>query len=650
MTRPGFSTSGVIGKVDFEFKGSSDLRPTVPAGRATAWPECQYPSLMPDQVCSTQSCGNLAAFTTRSRPAWCTDCLDRILLKAGLTAAEPFKSFKAWWLTNCVGCTVQAHYRLEYILGNNAKDEKTCRACYWKSWSAQGREYMATHVPDRQLAEEANRQFDLPRGWSYEQIKATVNNNGYELIGMTSELTRDAGHSTMVVRCVNCRRISVERLGDIGWGCSCSRNQNRSSYSGRSAKPELMKDSDSDLLQWWDHERNTVSDFETVTLRATRVCHWTCPKCANRFTEKVSTMASGGFRCLRCRTEWENDWQAEKARWQRTPVADVPTLAAAWADEADARRVPVVGSGLEAYRFMCPNGHTPTIRPLLFLHSGCPYCRANESKKNRQYLADTDPEVASQWHTTLNKKLTPETVLWNSKRNVWWRADCCGHEWQEPVRDRNKYQRWRCPNCRTILDSLAWHDPGLAAEWSLANPVTAWQVRPTASTTFPPEWICSIYPEHIWTAPLASRSHGAECPECRQTGKSRIELDYHRAAADTFGHAHSGVPLRDKAFTSRSVWSADITVKSGDCMVVIEYDGSFWHSPAAKRLIDERKSRDLLAAGHLVVRLREDDLPPLGIEDRHYREIRVYSSAPQPQQVMEQIRDWVDLAISDTGA
>src|SRR6185312_1744697 len=205
----------------------------------------------------------------------------------------------------------------------------------------------------------------------------------------------------------------------------------------------------------------------------------------------------------------------------------------------------------------------------------------------------------------------------------------------------NKYQRWRCPNCRTILDSLAWHDPGLAAEWSSTNPLTAWQLRPTASTPFVPQWVCSINPEHVWTAPRASRSHGADCPECRQTGKSRVELGYHTAAAATFGDARSGVPLRDKAFTSRSVWSADITVEAGERKVVIEYDGSYWHSPAAKRLIDERKSRDLLAAGYVVVRLREDDLPPLRIEHDSYREIRVYSSAPQPQQVMDQIRDWV---------
>ena len=57
----------------------------------------------------------------------------------------------------------------------------------------------------------------------------------------------------------------------------------------------------------------------------------------------------------------------------------------------------------------------------------------------QRWLADTLPEIASQWHPSLNGKLTPQTVVWDSKRTVWWRTDCCSHEWQESVRDRDKY-------------------------------------------------------------------------------------------------------------------------------------------------------------------------------------------------------------------
>jgi hypothetical protein len=69
------------------------------------------------------------------------------------------------------------------------------------------------------------------------------------------------------------------------------------------------------------------------------------------------------------------------------------------------------------------------------------------------------------------------------------------------------------------------------------NPVIAWQVRPTAATAFVPVWICSTDPAHVWNAPLASRSSGAECPECTEHGKSRVELDHHAAAVAVFGAA-----------------------------------------------------------------------------------------------------------------
>lgn len=596
---------------------------------------------MNTQECSTEGCGKPAAFTTRTKPAWCVDCIETILGVGGLKSAEPFTGPTAWWLTTCFTCGVQAHYRLVYIVDNNARGEKSCRACHWKSWSRDGRQRMASYVSDHGLLAEACEQFELPRGWSRERIWTAVEENGYELVGMTAEITRDPGHHTLVVRCTSCQRISVKRLGDIGWGCNCSRNQNRSSFAGRAAKPAPLKDSDTTALKWWDHQLNTTSDFNTATVNATRTCHWLCPECGLRFKAKVSEMTARP-KCPGCYARWSEEWDRKHARWKATPVADVPALLSAWADDADPQRVMVV-DGLRAWRFRCPEGHFPNIRPLLFLEDGCPYCRSAQTKArtDKAWLADVDPEVSSQWHPTLNGKLDPNNVVSDSKRTVWWRAECCGYEWQERVRDRNKYQRWRCPNCRTILDSIAWHDPGLAAEWSPTNPRSAWEVRPHSSTSFVPEWICATDPRHVWRAPLTSRSNGAECPECRTVGKSRVELDHHAAAVDVFGNARSGVVVKNEAFASRKSWTTDISVDVNGCTLVIEYDGVYWHSAAAKVLVDERKSLDLLAAGCAVVRLREDSLPPLPVDNPRYWEIRVYSTASRPRAVMEEIRDWV---------
>ncbi len=148
------------------------------------------------------------------------------------------------------------------------------------------------------------------------------------------------------------------------------------------------------------------------------------------------------------------------------------------------------------------------------------------------------------------------------------------------------------------LGSPAWRDPGLAAEWSPTNPVTAWRVRPHTSTAFSPEWICATGPAHVWRSPLSSRSGGAECPQCREHGKSRVELDHWEAAKEVFGHATSGLVVRDRG---RSQYPDRVRRR------VL--------APVAKLLIDERKSNDLLAAGYVV---RAATRPPRCGQARSY--------------------------------
>ncbi|RZL75211.1 MAG: hypothetical protein EOP32_31935 [Rhodococcus sp. (in: high G+C Gram-positive bacteria)] len=99
--------------------------------------------------------------------------------------------------------------------------------------------------------------------------------------------------------------------------------------------------------------------------------------------------------------------------------------------------------------------------------------------------------------------------------------------------------------------------------------------------------------------------------------------------------------MTDDAYATRKSWTTDISVDHEGLTVVIEYDGAYWHSADAKVLVDQRKSRDLLAAGCVVVRLREDDLPSVAIDHRRYREVRVHSTVPRPRKVMEDIHDWL---------
>lgn len=579
-----------------------------------------------EQLCSTEGCGKQAAFTTRTKPAWCVGCLTDILAGLGMDPIAEFPGKNGRWLTRCRSCGAECDYRLGYLLELRTREEPACRRCFWTGW-----------------AEMANRLSGITSPVSAQVLREHLDTSGFDPVEQIVGLPSD--NHPVLTRCRLCGRQEAQRPGDIGWGCACTRNGPSSSPTagkprgGRSKN--LLADSGNTALTWWDHEANNDTALQTATLRARRECRWVCPDCGHKFAAKVYEMTDHP-ECPACRSAQHEQWSADYERLKRTPVADVPELFAAWEDEADSSTVMVADPGLR--RFKCTSGHHPRVSSYAYLTSGCQFCRALSEavSQSRPTLAQALPEIASQWHSTANgTRWTPDNVGPGSKRIVWWLADCCGYEWQEGVGDRNKYKRQRCPQCRTILDSLAWVDPGLAAEWSNRNPVTAWHVRPTAQTAFTPQWVCAVDVEHHWEAPLASRSAGSECPECRQAGKSRVELDHLDAAMLVFTKVRSGASLTDPGFATRKSWTVDILAQHGETKVAIEYDGAYWHAPEPKLIVDQRKSQDLLTAGYHVVRLREDDLPSLNIDEANYLELGVYSKAPRPTQVMGDIAAWL---------
>lgn len=595
------------------------------------------------QGCSEVGCALPAAFRTRTNPAWCDEHITAILRTGGLEPLEPFQGPRAWRLTRCLNCGCEAHYRLEYTLGQNRIGVATCRACYWRAWAAHQRSLLEGYADLTPQTIDEARVFAEKHGFEY-------------LAPLTSPSLRYDPHRT---RCQYCGRISAERLGDIGWGCTCQTNPRRTAQTSNVSGPSkpggkpvknLLKDSKLPVLDWWDHDANDATVWNTVTIKARREVFWRCPECDLQFSERILDMASGP-RCPDCAARRKAERVAEYARLKVTPIADVPELAEAWADDADPRVVTVAGHGMTLRRFRCREGHHPRVRPLSFLRNGCPSCRGNRTRSERLEAVAADPtvhamnrEIASQWHYEKNGALKLETISPGSRRNVWWKSWECGHEWRATPAEREKGQRLRCPECRTILDSLAYHFPEIADEWSSENPLSAWQVRPSGSTAFSPVWVCSNNPDHNWTVTLAGRATGSGCPECRETGKSKIELAHHEAAVRAFGAASSGQPVIDEAFTHGARWLVDIAaITASGLEVAVEYDGSYWH--ADKVTIDTAKSLDLLAAGWLVVRLREHPLPSLGIDHSRYAEITVHSTAPDPDGALDRVHAWTNTIV-----
>lgn len=246
------------------------------------------------QVCSTPGCERPAAFTTRTRPAWCEPCMVGMLTMGGLSPVAPFPGKTTlYWRTRCVRCGVVADYRLEYVLDKNASAEPTCRACYWIAWA--GGDARSEVIPD-------------------DQIRTLADENDYDVAALV--LPRTRFNQPVVLRCRACDKLKVSRVLDIHWGCECSRAKRRAEESAaRLAKKRARRGfvepppmtgvakpfatSGLPAVAWWDHDRNPEALFGAVFPSAKKTVSWVGPTCGHRFDRPVAAMA-GEAVCPTC--------------------------------------------------------------------------------------------------------------------------------------------------------------------------------------------------------------------------------------------------------------------------------------------------------------------------------------------------------------
>ena len=78
--------------------------------------------------------------------------------------------------------------------------------------------------------------------------------------------------------------------------------------------------------------------------------------------------------------------------------------------------------------------------------SGCPYCAGRKVLPGFNDLATLAPDVARQWHPSLNGALTPQMVTAGSHRKAWWECQV-GHVWQAVIYSRTGPKKCGCPIC-----------------------------------------------------------------------------------------------------------------------------------------------------------------------------------------------------------
>jgi hypothetical protein len=98
---------------------------------------------------------------------------------------------------------------------------------------------------------------------------------------------------------------------------------------------------------------------------------------------------------------------------------------------------------------------------------GCPIC-SNRKIVKSNCLATLNPQLAQEWHPTMNENLTPYDVGIGSSKKVWWKCfKGEDHEWKTSIVHRSNGKG--CPICSghkvAKSTSLAILKPELVKEW-----------------------------------------------------------------------------------------------------------------------------------------------------------------------------------------
>jgi len=184
--------------------------------------------------------------------------------------------------------------------------------------------------------------------------------------------------------------------------------------------------------------------------------------------------------------------------------------------------------------------------------TGCPYCSGRYASEENN-LANRNPTLANEWHTSKNGELTPKDFTPNSAKKVWWKCEK-GHEWQATIDNRSKGSN--CPYCngkKVCTDnSLVAINSQLAQEWhpTKNGTLSAFDVTIKSNKTI--WWKCGK--GHEWKATVNSRSSGRGCPYCAGRYASKANnLEILNPDLAKEWHPHK----------NESLMPADITSSSG---------------------------------------------------------------------------------------
>lgn len=361
------------------------------------------------------------------------------------------------------------------------------------------------------------------------------------------------------------------------------------------------------FLAEWDYENNDGLSPETVSIGSRTMVNWICSVCHGSYPAYAYNR-NAGKGCPYCAGKKVlvgfNDLKTKH-----------PEIAAEWDYEANGDETPEdVTIGMSGDRhWICRIGHKYTARiPDRIKGNGCPYCSGRKLLTGFNDLQTTNPDIAAEWHPTLNGSLKPSDVQRGMTDKVFWLCSECGKEWPASPNSRTHPNGSGCPICgkkkqkqsriqkmlRNGQNSLETCNPFLAKEWhpTMNKPKLPSQFTRSSNETI--WWLCSKC-GNSWPDSINHRSNGRGCPECSERSTSFSEQIVFYFVKQYYPDAVS----RDKS----NGFELDIFIPS--LSIGIEYDGAYFHGKNKHGMSDKKKDEECINHNILLYRIREKGLP-----------------------------------------
>ena len=181
--------------------------------------------------------------------------------------------------------------------------------------------------------------------------------------------------------------------------------------------------------------------------------------------------------------------------------------------------------------------------------------------KSKKSLAETNPELAKEWHPTKNGSLTPNDVTHGKEVKVWWKCvEGEDHEWEALISNRSKGSGCAiCSGYKVVKsNSLATLYPKIASEWHRIKNFNLTPFDVTSGSHRKVWWQCENGNDHVWEASVNNRVKGRGCPICsgKEVVASNCLVSTHPKLAKEWHPTRNGnlYPESVVSGSQRKVW------------------------------------------------------------------------------------------------